>query len=547
MQIESTAGSSPTTTRAPRLACRMRSQPLAQRASPGPPGPAPRRSGSLRASTTPASYLAPAQATRGRSAGQSAPRRPARVDARGGTGAPGLAARTASASERTATVRIPGRALGCRGRDQGAGEAEPGGLGQPAGRPGTWRTSPASPTSPNDDQVGRERPAHDGRGQGQGQAAGRRPVRRPGCPRPPRRTDRPGRPAPRPGTRGRPAPGPGGSGRRPGRCGGRPPARPPAGQGLQLDQQGPAALEERGHGAARHLGPAVPEQERPGIARRRRMPSSPISNRPTSPVGPKRCLTARRSRSGVVAVALDDQHRVDQVLERPGPGQVAVLGDVADQDERRALAPWPAGPAARRRPAPGPRTPAARRPAGSATVWIESTTTRSGPTVATASLDRGQVEVADTERVGGSGPRRAARARTWVADSSAETSSVVRPPAEPRGQQPGAAGSTCRPRARRRRRVTDPAHAGPRRAPGRARRSPVGPGPPGGGSTSAQGDRRRRRHPGSRGPRRLSRTGRALDRSSTRRSPDSARPSAGGWPRSGGSGARRDRAIARRR
>ena len=44
---------------------------------------------------------------------------------------------------------------------------------------------------------------------------------------------------------------------------------------------------------------------------------------------------------GVVAVALEGQHGVDHVLEHPGPGQAAVLGDVADQHGGDAARPWP--------------------------------------------------------------------------------------------------------------------------------------------------------------------------------------------------------------
>ena len=39
---------------------------------------------------------------------------------------------------------------------------------------------------------------------------------------------------------------------------------------------------------------------------------------------------------GVVTVAVEGQHGVDEVLDGPGPGQVAVLGHVPDQEERDA-------------------------------------------------------------------------------------------------------------------------------------------------------------------------------------------------------------------
>ena len=63
MQIESTAGSSPTTTRAPRLAWRTRSSP-SRNGVPGATRASASLSGSLPRSTTTASYPAGAQATR---------------------------------------------------------------------------------------------------------------------------------------------------------------------------------------------------------------------------------------------------------------------------------------------------------------------------------------------------------------------------------------------------------------------------------------------------------------------------------------------------
>jgi len=40
----------------------------------------------------------------------------------------------------------------------------------------------------------------------------------------------------------------------------------------------------------------------------------------------------------VRAFALERQHRVDHVLDHPRAGDLTVLGDVADQDHRRAAA-----------------------------------------------------------------------------------------------------------------------------------------------------------------------------------------------------------------
>ena len=47
---------------------------------------------------------------------------------------------------------------------------------------------------------------------------------------------------------------------------------------------------------------------------------------------PEPVLDRREDPQGVMAVAVEGEHGVDEMLDRPGSGQVAVLGDVADQD-----------------------------------------------------------------------------------------------------------------------------------------------------------------------------------------------------------------------
>ena len=54
-----------------------------------------------------------------------------------------------------------------------------------------------------------------------------------------------------------------------------------------------------------------------------------------------------------VALALEVQHDVHEVLEQPRPGDRAVLGDVADQDDGHARGPWRPGSARRRPRGPG--------------------------------------------------------------------------------------------------------------------------------------------------------------------------------------------------
>ena len=57
--------------------------------------------------------------------------------------------------------------------------------------------------------------------------------------------------------------------------------------------------------------------------------------------GAEAVLDGPQQAQGVVAVALEGEHGVDHVLEHPGPGEPAVLGDVADEHHGAAAAPWP--------------------------------------------------------------------------------------------------------------------------------------------------------------------------------------------------------------
>ena len=63
-----------------------------------------------------------------------------------------------------------------------------------------------------------------------------------------------------------------------------------------------------------------------------------ISKTPSSLTAPKRFFTARDDTMRVVLLALEVQDRVDDVLERLRAGEVAVLGDMADEERRDVLA-----------------------------------------------------------------------------------------------------------------------------------------------------------------------------------------------------------------
>ena len=107
-------------------------------------------------------------------------------------------------------------------------------------------------------------------------------------------------------------------------------------QRLDLDQHRPRALER----AARRTSPARRRAARRGTARsgsrRASSPRSPIVEDADLCVEPKRFLLRAQQAERVAAVALEGEHHVDQVLEHARPGERALLGDVTDEDERRA-------------------------------------------------------------------------------------------------------------------------------------------------------------------------------------------------------------------
>ena len=111
-----------------------------------------------------------------------------------------------------------------------------------------------------------------------------------------------------------------------------------------------------------------------GLATSRR-PAPVISNTPISSVGPKRFFTARRMRNWWRAVALEREHGVDHVLDHARAGDLAVLGDVADQDDRGAASAWRSGSAPAPSRAPGSPCRAPTSTVSVHMVWIESMTT----------------------------------------------------------------------------------------------------------------------------------------------------------------------------
>ena len=113
-----------------------------------------------------------------------------------------------------------------------------------------------------------------------------------------------------------------------------------------------------------HAGPAVGEEQRAGVGHADepavgQLEQAELAGRAEA------VLDGPQQPEGVVAVALEGEHGVDDVLEHPGPGQVAVLGDVADEDDGHRPLLRLAGPAGGRTPAPGRPSPGAPGSSGS--------------------------------------------------------------------------------------------------------------------------------------------------------------------------------------
>ena len=169
-----------------------------------------------------------------------------------------------------------------------------------------------------------------------------------------------------------------------------------------------------------------------------------------------------------VAVALELEHGVDEVLEHARAGDRPVLGHVADEDDRDAARlrkpQQPVGGLAHLRHRPRSRADVGR---------VQRLHRVDHAHVGKLGGDRldDHLEVGLGQDADASAAAmRSARIRTCAGDSSPETSSVLRPRAEHEAA-PGAAASSCRRPARRRsgRAIRGRAR---RRGRGRARRCP---------------------------------------------------------------------------
>ena len=439
-QMLSTSGPSPTTMSAPMRACRMRSRPSRS----GVPG----RDGGERVEQRDAApyghdamHRTGDACTVGREAARSRSEAE-RLRRRGDRLADAWRPRTTRcrAGRRAPTpARWPAGSRGGRPRPA-AGRSGPPGAARRRDRPRrTRRGRPAAASS--------ERRRHDGQGDGRGRRPARRPCTPPAAtaytsasrerdPGPLARARRAGR---RAGRRRRPGP-TGAAGR--GRC--------RSHERLHLDEQRPVpsiAGTTTEPGDAR---PPVGEEQRARRRARRRGPPSVISNRPSSPVAPKRCFTARSSRSAWWRSPSKASTVSTTCSSTRGPASAPSLVTWPTSTVARpavlGLAHEPVGALAhlgRPSPAPSPSS-------GSYTVWIESTTRTSGRTSSTCGEHVGQVRLGEQPQAVGDSVRAARPAPDLLARLLGGDVAAPCRPSGPRPPRPGAAGSTCRCRARRR-------------------------------------------------------------------------------------------------
>ena len=123
-------------------------------------------------------------------------------------------------------------------------------------------------------------------------------------------------------------------------------------QRLDFDQHRPRALDAGEHRRARRRDVAAGEKQRGGVGDLGE-PGAGHFEHADLVGGAEAVLGRAQHAEGVGAVALERHHRVDHVLDDARPGDLPVLGDMADHDDRRAARLGEADQRLRAPPAPG--------------------------------------------------------------------------------------------------------------------------------------------------------------------------------------------------
>ncbi len=101
-------------------------------------------------------------------------------------------------------------------------------------------------------------------------------------------------------------------------------------QSLQLHQQAPVALHGREHHRTGGAGPAVGEEHAAGVGHAHQPALGHLEHAQLAG-GPVPVLDGAQQPQGVVALALEGENGVHDVLQHPGAGEGPVLGDVTDE------------------------------------------------------------------------------------------------------------------------------------------------------------------------------------------------------------------------
>ena len=217
---------------------------------------------------------------------------------------------------------------------------------------------------------------------------------------------------------------------------------------LDLDQQRPRALHRREDDRARRLR-GLADEARAGVEDLDEAALAHLED--ADLVRRAEAVLQRAQRAvGALALALELQHAVDEVLEHARAGQRALLGDVADEQDGGALALGHLADPRRHLAHLADRARRGLERARECSVWTESMTQASGRSASSAAehgVEVGLGQHGDLERVGRPGARRAGgsapptprrRRRAWRA--------------RPRrgGRGPCSSASTCRCPASRR-------------------------------------------------------------------------------------------------
>ena len=168
-----------------------------------------------------------------------------------------------------------------------------------------------------------------------------------------------------------------------------------------------------------------PSNSGPGSGTGRR-PSSRISKMPTSPAGPKRCLTEVRTRRAWCRSPSKESTVSTRCSTARGP---AMSPSLVTWPTSRSGTPLDLAMRVRRstQVRTWARLPAGWPSSGSETDCNESTTTSAGRCRSTAASIASTSGPSMARRFRGTGPMREARPRTWARDSSAEASITSRP------------------------------------------------------------------------------------------------------------------------